>query len=120
MMTPSPFASALHPTSDAGTLIKKPLLIRAAAFFVKANMTEPTFFNKVESLTLGEIAELVSANLPEGADASEAIHAVAPIETALEGQISFLDNPKYLPLLETTQATAVLCAKRYEKKVPEG
>nr|WP_321444453.1 UDP-3-O-(3-hydroxymyristoyl)glucosamine N-acyltransferase [uncultured Cohaesibacter sp.] len=83
-------------------------------------MTEPTFFNKVESLTLGKIAELVSANLPEDADASVAIHAVAPIETALEGQISFLDNPKYLPLLETTQATAVLCAKRYEQKVPEG
>jgi len=83
-------------------------------------MTEPTFFNKVESLKLGEIAELVSAQLPEGVDASVAIHAVAPIETALGGQISFLDNPKYLPLLESTQATAVLCSKRYAPKVPEG
>ena len=100
--------------------MEKPLLIRAAAFFVKVDMTEPTFFNKVESLTLEEIAALVAAELPEDADASTKILAVAPIETASDGHISFLDNPKYLPLLETTKATAVLCSKRYVAKVPDG
>lgn len=41
------------------------------------------------------------------ADAS--IHSVATLEEAGEGQITFLSNPKYLRLLQTTRASAVVC-----------
>ena len=48
------------------------------------------------------------------------IKAVAPIDTASRGDITFLDNPKYGSLLEKTEASVVLCAKRYVGKVPDG
>ncbi|WP_096175477.1 UDP-3-O-(3-hydroxymyristoyl)glucosamine N-acyltransferase [Cohaesibacter sp. ES.047] len=83
-------------------------------------MTDPAFFNKVESLTLSEIAEIVKAPLPEGADGSVAIENVAPIDAASNGEITFLDNPKYVSELEKTSAGAVLCSKRYAEKVPTG
>ena len=87
---------------------------------MKANMTDAAFFTKVESLSLADIAELVGANLPDGADGSLLIDTVAPIEGAGKGQITFLDNPKYVATLESTEASAVLCAKRYVDKVPNG
>ena len=41
-------------------------------------------------------------------DDSRAVSDVAPIETAHEGQLSFLCEEKYLPQLETTNASVVL------------
>ncbi len=83
-------------------------------------MSDPVFFEKTPALTLTQIAELVGADLPSDQDGSIQIEDVAPIEEAGEGQITFLDNPKYVPLLAETKASAVLCAKRYVGKVPEG
>ena len=83
-------------------------------------MTDPIFFSKADHFSLAQIAELVGATLPEGADASLLISSVAPIDAASEGQITFLDNPKYVSQLEKTAASVVLCAKRYVEKVPEG
>ncbi len=87
---------------------------------MKAIMTEPAFFTKVESLTLSQIAEIVKATLPEGTDGALVIENVAPIDAASGGEITFLDNPKYVADLQTTAAGAVLCSKRYAEKVPEG
>ncbi|WP_316862635.1 UDP-3-O-(3-hydroxymyristoyl)glucosamine N-acyltransferase [uncultured Cohaesibacter sp.] len=83
-------------------------------------MTDPAFFKKVDALSLAQIVEIIGANLPDGADGSLMIETVAPIDNAHEGQITFLDNPKYVPLLEQTKASAVICAKRYLERVPEG
>ena len=83
-------------------------------------MTEPVFFNKTDAFSLREIAEMVGASLPQSADGDEAISSVAPIEVAGAGQVTFLDNPKYVPLLEKTEASVVLCAKRYVEKAPDG
>ncbi|WP_373235912.1 UDP-3-O-(3-hydroxymyristoyl)glucosamine N-acyltransferase [Cohaesibacter celericrescens] len=83
-------------------------------------MTDPVFFTKIESLSLGHLAELVDAQLPDNADGSMLIDTVAPIDAAASGQITFLDNPKYVADLEKTEASAVLCAKRYVDKVPDG
>jgi UDP-3-O-[3-hydroxymyristoyl] glucosamine N-acyltransferase len=65
----------------------------------------PTRENKMK---LGEIAQNLGAHL-EG-DENIEITGVAGLEEAQPGQLSFLDNRKYYPLLKTTQASAVLIA----------
>ena len=44
------------------------------------------------------------------------VNALAKIENAPLGALSFLANPKYIPFLYSTQATAVLVAKDFEVK----
>nr|WP_321459217.1 UDP-3-O-(3-hydroxymyristoyl)glucosamine N-acyltransferase [uncultured Cohaesibacter sp.] len=83
-------------------------------------MTDAAFFSKVESLSLDAIAKLIGADLPDDANGDLQISDVAPIDTAAEGQITFLDNPKYVAQLEKTTASAVICAKRYHERVPAG
>jgi UDP-3-O-[3-hydroxymyristoyl] glucosamine N-acyltransferase len=56
--------------------------------------------------TLKELAELVGG-IVIGEDDLE-IHRVAAIDKAEPGDITFLANPKYLPLLQTTKASAVI------------
>ncbi|UCD56679.1 MAG: UDP-3-O-(3-hydroxymyristoyl)glucosamine N-acyltransferase [Candidatus Hydrogenedentota bacterium] len=55
---------------------------------------------------LVEIAELVNG-IVEG-DETTVITGVAGIKDAEPGQITFISNPKYLPLLPTTRASAVI------------
>ena len=56
--------------------------------------------------TLGEIARLTEATL-EG-DPDQIISGAAPIESAADGDITFVANKKYLKHLDTTKATAVV------------
>lgn len=62
--------------------------------------------------TLQQLAELVGGQV-EG-DATLIITRVAPIESAEEGDITFLSNPKYLPMLDQTCASAVIVAPGVE------
>lgn len=56
--------------------------------------------------SLDEIAGLVGGAV-EG-DGSVVITGVAGIKDAAQGQITFVANPKYLPMLEMTEASAVI------------
>lgn len=56
-------------------------------------------------MKLSEIAQKLGGRL-DGADVE--IHGVAGIEAAMPGQITFLANRRYVPLLKTTRASAVL------------
>jgi UDP-3-O-[3-hydroxymyristoyl] glucosamine N-acyltransferase len=58
------------------------------------------------AFTLHELAQLLSAELH--GDGAETISAVATLENAAPGQISFLSNSKYRKFLQQTQASAVL------------
>lgn len=58
------------------------------------------------ALTLGEIAAMLDVSL-EG-DPSVEITGVCGIEDAQAGELTFVANPKYAPLLATTRASAVL------------
>ncbi|RJP23617.1 MAG: UDP-3-O-(3-hydroxymyristoyl)glucosamine N-acyltransferase [Candidatus Abyssobacteria bacterium SURF_5] len=58
--------------------------------------------------SLGEIAKLIDGTV-EG-DEETLITGVAGIKDAKAGDITFLANPKYLPLLHTTQASAIIVA----------
>jgi UDP-3-O-[3-hydroxymyristoyl] glucosamine N-acyltransferase len=57
-------------------------------------------------LKLSEIAQTLGCRLD--GDGQADIHGVAGIEQAAPGQITFLANRRYFPLLKTTRATAVL------------
>ena len=55
-------------------------------------------------VALGELAKLVGGALT--GDGSVLIRAVNGLKEAVPGEISFLANPKYAPLLKTTRASA--------------
>ncbi len=56
--------------------------------------------------TLKELAEFIGGTVV--GDGEVEIHRVASIDNAKPGEITFLANPKYLPLLQSTQASAVM------------
>lgn len=60
------------------------------------------------SLTAREVAEIAGGTL-EGNSAA-VIHGVAGLEEAGPGQASFLESPRYAPLLASTRASLVLLA----------
>jgi UDP-3-O-[3-hydroxymyristoyl] glucosamine N-acyltransferase len=68
-------------------------------------------------MRVGEVAEMVGAQLVRG-DASALILGAAPLEAADSGDVSFLDNPKYVKHLAATRASACFCQKRYVDRVP--
>ncbi len=59
--------------------------------------------------TVAEIARMLDGEVV--GDADTVITGVAGIREARPGDISFVANPKYLPLLEKTQASAVITAR---------
>ena len=60
--------------------------------------------------TLGELARRLGAELVGAADAE--VCSVATLDAAGPGDVSFLANPKYRPLLEATRAGAVIVGPR--------
>ena len=60
------------------------------------------------SATLKQLAEVVGGELR--GDPELQISRVFPIDLAQEGDITFIANPKYLPKLESCQASAVILA----------
>lgn len=82
-------------------------------------MSDPVFFRRAGSLTIGEILELTGAKLLREADLSAEIEAVAPLDQGVPGTLVFLDNPKYADDVRTTRATACFVSQRYADRVPE-
>jgi UDP-3-O-[3-hydroxymyristoyl] glucosamine N-acyltransferase len=80
-------------------------------------MRDTRFTPSPSPLSLAEVAELVGAELVRG-DPAAPIHGAAPLEAAEPGDISFLDNPKYVKHLAATRASACLCQARYADRVP--
>ncbi|MEP1743554.1 MAG: UDP-3-O-(3-hydroxymyristoyl)glucosamine N-acyltransferase [Kangiellaceae bacterium] len=64
-------------------------------------------------LTVSEIAKIVDGEL-EG-DGNKGITSVAPLDRALDHQISFLSNPKFKQQLDTTQSGCVLLSAQSKK-----
>ena len=63
-------------------------------------------------MTVAELAALVSGTV-EG-DGVTPITGVAALRDALEGDISFLSNPKYAPQVAASKASAILVAAEWE------
>jgi UDP-3-O-[3-hydroxymyristoyl] glucosamine N-acyltransferase len=81
-------------------------------------MSEPEFFPRASAVSLGEIAEIASQPLPEGADAERLILSAAALETAGPDDVSYMDNPKYADALAATSAGVLLVARKYAPLAP--
>ncbi len=80
-------------------------------------MHDSRFIAAPTPLRLAEVAELVGAKLLRG-DPDIVIRGAAPLEAADDGDLSFLDNPKYVKHLAGTRASACLCQARYAGRAP--
>ena len=83
-------------------------------------MEHPGFFERAGPFSLGAVAEAAGAKAADGADLGLAIKDVRPLDSASRGDLSFLDNPKYLPLFAATAASACLVAPKFAGHAPAG
>jgi UDP-3-O-[3-hydroxymyristoyl] glucosamine N-acyltransferase len=81
-------------------------------------MADPVFFPRAGTPTVAEIAALVQAPIPTGADAARVIRGASPIEYAGPSDIAYMDNPRYAEALASTRAAACFVAKRFAPRVP--
>jgi UDP-3-O-[3-hydroxymyristoyl] glucosamine N-acyltransferase len=71
-------------------------------------------------MRLGLLAEKVGAELGAGVDGETLIHDVKPLDLAGAGDVSFVENRKYLSQLEATRASACLIAPALLPRLPSG
>lgn len=83
-------------------------------------MADPRFFARKGPFTLKDLAELAEAELSNGADPNALVEDVATLDRAKEGEITFLDNLRYLPLLSGTRASACILHPDQAESAPEG
>src|SRR5665648_822537 len=83
-------------------------------------MEHPGFFERAGPFSLRTVAEATGAEMAEGVDPDIELEDVRPLDSATKGDLCFLDNPKYMPLLADTGASACLVAPRIRDKVPAG
>src|SRR5262245_55183031 len=81
-------------------------------------MEHPGFFERAGPFPLRKVGEVAGAALSNGADPECAISDVKPLDAAARGHVSFLDNPKYLPLLAQTRAGACLVSPKFAGQAP--
>jgi UDP-3-O-[3-hydroxymyristoyl] glucosamine N-acyltransferase len=78
----------------------------------------PDFFPASRELTVGDIATLTRAKPRADTPLDRRIRNFAPLDRAGAGDVSFLDNRKYLGELATTRAGACLLAPQFELAAP--
>jgi UDP-3-O-[3-hydroxymyristoyl] glucosamine N-acyltransferase len=83
-------------------------------------MPAPVFHHDQRTLTLGEVAALIGASLPEAADRARSFSAVRPLDAAGPDHLAYMDNARYVADLQATQAGAVIVSQRYAAQTPAG
>jgi UDP-3-O-[3-hydroxymyristoyl] glucosamine N-acyltransferase len=83
-------------------------------------MAKTSFFPPAMTPSIGIIAEWTGAKPDDGADLTQIIRGVAPIDRAGPGELTFLDNPRYAAQLSKTRASAVLLQPRHRATAPAG
>ena len=83
-------------------------------------MADERFFTRGPALSLQELASRTGASIASGGDPACRIEGVAPLDTAGSGDVSFIDNPKYLAAFERTKAAACFVHPRFADRAPDG
>lgn len=81
-------------------------------------MEHPGFFERAGPFSLAEVAEAARAEPAADADLNVPIRDVRPLDSAGQGDLSFVDNPKYLPLFTSTGASACLVGPKFAGQAP--
>lgn len=79
---------------------------------------DPRFFGSAGPLRLADIVAAAGGTCT--GDPERLFQGVAPLQTAGPGDVSFLDNRKYLPALQQTRAGAVVLTAAMAAQVPDG
>ena len=82
-------------------------------------MNEYGFF-PLTSATIAEIAGKTGARLDDDTLGASEITGAAPVEDAVAGNLTFVDNPKYARFLDTTGASAIFVSEKFADRVPAG
>jgi len=83
-------------------------------------MEHPGFFERGPPVRLEALAQKVGAQLGAGADPDLLIRDVKALADAGDGDVTFLDNRKYLSQLATTRASVCLLAPAFADRAPQG
>lgn len=83
-------------------------------------MADARFYTASGPLTLSQIAEIAGASIGGGADPARAFTDVGALETAGPGEVSFLDNRKYIAALASSRAGACLLRPDFADRAPAG
>ncbi len=83
-------------------------------------MADPRFFQKVNGLTLEQVASVGEVTLPNDADKNRVFKDVAGLDEAGPDDISWAFIPKARESLKTTKAGAVIVPEKFVSFVPEG
>ncbi len=81
-------------------------------------MQHPGFFDRRGPFSLGDVARLVGGELGPAADAAAAVRDVRPLDLALDGDLTFIDNRKYVEALGKTRASFCLVSPGLAARVP--
>lgn len=83
-------------------------------------MTDPRFFTVAGPFRLAELADIAGAELAPGCDPDLRCDDVAPLDSAVSGQISFLENRKYIAALAESNASACILNPDMADRAPAG
>ncbi len=83
-------------------------------------MEHPGFFERAGPYSIAELAHRLGCEIAPGHDTTTLITDIRPLDEAGPGQLSFLDNRKYLPHLQASRAAACLIAPAFVGRVPAG
>jgi UDP-3-O-[3-hydroxymyristoyl] glucosamine N-acyltransferase len=78
----------------------------------------PGFFERSKPLSLGHLASVLGATLPEGTDASYLVHDLKPLAEAGPHQLAYLESKKYAHELAGTNAGACLVTAEFADRAP--
>ena len=83
-------------------------------------MADPVFFNRAGPFPLHELAVIAEAEIHGTDDKSITFEDVAAINSAGKGDISFLDNKKYIEAFTKSNAGACIVHPDYVSRAPDG
>ncbi len=83
-------------------------------------MSDPQFFATPKPATVAEICAWTGATVADDQVLPVVVTGVGPLDTAGRGDVTFLDNKKYVSELAGTRATACFVHARFKDMVPEG
>lgn len=83
-------------------------------------MADNKFFDKVDGLTLAQIAKAADVVLPDGADETRVFTDVADLKSAGDKDVSWAFIPKVREDLKNTKAGAVIIPQKFLPFVPAG
>lgn len=83
-------------------------------------MADPRFFDRAGPFTLAALAALCGAEVAPGADPDLLLQDVAPLDAAGPGQLSFLDNRKYVDAFSVSKAAACVVHPALAARAPAG